>query len=313
MRSSSLSPAAALRVAPPFSGILCAVDTSPVGAACAEFAYGLVRDAGTVYLLHVVTSRARVRPLEGGALHGAPVPEARRLSRAWLADLVPDGADERGIHTRTILAGGADPAEEIALRAAVLGVDAIVLGTHGVVGPSPTGLGPVASDVVRSSATPAFLVHPGPADGLPRGLPPRSILCPTDLTERSNAAVGVAHALAGESTTVHLLHVRERAVAPWDDSEGEGRDRLGSARRALHAVARAHATREVRTELHVVDGDDPAAALHRASIELRADLLVLSTHGRTGLHGPPMGAVALEALRCACPTLLVPRLDDEAE
>lgn len=68
--------------------------------------------------------------------------------------------------------------------------------------------------------------------------------------------------------------------------------------------------RELRIETRVVEGDAPYAIVTAAK-EAGADLIVMGTHGRTGLGRLVMGSVAENVLRTApCPVLTVksPRL-----
>lgn len=80
-----------------------------------------------------------------------------------------------------------------------------------------------------------------------------------------------------------------------------------------HATARTHLqllAKDLATTrpLHaaVEPALDPATAIVKAAERLHADLLVLPTHGRTGLHRALLGSVAERVLRRApCPVLLL--------
>ena len=54
-------------------------------------------------------------------------------------------------------------------------------------------------------------------------------------------------------------------------------------------------------------GDDIAHCIQRAAVDLKADLVVMGTHGRTGLRRFVLGSVSEGFLRIApCPVLIVP-------
>lgn len=58
-------------------------------------------------------------------------------------------------------------------------------------------------------------------------------------------------------------------------------------------------------EAHIASGE-PAEAIVRSAVELEADLIVMATHGRTGLQHVLLGSVAEKVVRHAsCPVLTV--------
>ena len=317
MRSPAPVPAAVRPATPPFASILCAVDLSAVGSVCARVAYALAGENAVVRLLHVAPPAPPLRSLLGEDPFAPrpfpPMAGGEPFAESLLADLVPDDATERGILTQTIVVEGDDPAGEISRAAAIAGADVVIAGTHGLSGFGHVLVGPVASAVVRSSPTPVLLVYPGRPDpsGRTLRLPPRSIVCPTDLSARGNEAASVAYTLAGAASTVHLLHAWRRPFCPTGDPSQERLAGEVLARRGLHAVARSHAQREIWTEVHAVEDDDPTAAIGRVADATHADLIVLSTHGLTDRRRVPMGPVAAEAIRGHVPVVLVPQLGAE--
>jgi nucleotide-binding universal stress UspA family protein len=318
----ALAPAATrARSAPSrFSSLLCAVDLSDVGEACVAVAYALARGGGVVHLLHVVrpqeASDAAALLAGLGPSSEAPRPfeEVAREARARLADLVPGDASAQSVRTEVRVVEADDPADAVSRLAADLKVDAIVAGTHGRTGFGHVLMGSVASQLVRTSPTPVLLVYPGRKALRGRGLTPpfRSLLCPTDLSTRSNEAVPVAYALSGEEGTVHLLHVGHRPFGSSGNPDEESRTWQESARRGLDALAAGTPGRGARTKIHVVEDDDPAVTIARHAATLPADVVVLGTHGRTGIERVRMGTVASEAIRGGAAVVLVPRLCDEA-
>ena len=149
---------------------------------------------------------------------------------------------------------------------------------------------------------------------------PRVVLVATDLSEVGDGAVAVAFRLAGEGSTVHLLHVCEPvtvlhhsgvAYHPTDANTEEGRGVIEGAqiraRRHLTALVPGNiCVRGVGSESHVVSGSPAAATIAAESRRLGADVVVLATHGRTGIGRLLMGSVAAEVLRTVkVPVVLV--------
>ena len=78
----------------------------------------------------------------------------------------------------------------------------------------------------------------------------------------------------------------------------ESREHLLGAQRRLDAAGRFHTT-----HIHV---GQPAEVIARLAGELGCDLIVMGTHGRSGIAGLVMGSVASRVLHLAdCPVMLV--------
>jgi nucleotide-binding universal stress UspA family protein len=138
-------------------------------------------------------------------------------------------------------------------------------------------------------------------------IPIRTILHPTDFSEYSDHAFQMACVLARETgARIVLLHSERRplihpgvgVVPPEPDrSLGEAREELEK-RRAEHP--------SLDIEPRLVVGDDAATEILRIAEEVRCDLIVMGTHGRTGVSRLLMGSVAEQVMRRAsCPVLTV--------
>ena len=135
----------------------------------------------------------------------------------------------------------------------------------------------------------------------------RTILHPTDFSPGSAAAFGYACDLARDSDArVVILHVLDAGVPMV--AEGvvlpSNLDELREAAwRGLDAVHPADSA--VRFERILREGPTVAEILDAAQ-GLGADLIVMGTHGRTGLGRMLLGSVTEEVLRKAhCPVLTV--------
>jgi nucleotide-binding universal stress UspA family protein len=135
-------------------------------------------------------------------------------------------------------------------------------------------------------------------------LPIHTILYPTDFSDRSEYAFPLACALARDyGARLVILHVApaptiiyaEGVIPP--DPEAASRE----ARERLNRLTVPDA--DVRAERRLEEGT-PAAEILRVAQQIHADLIVLGTHGRTGLTRLLMGSVAEQVVRQApCPVL----------
>ncbi len=139
---------------------------------------------------------------------------------------------------------------------------------------------------------------------------PKLILVPCDFSDCSNKALENAAALAGLSGgTLVLLHVI-KPVEPGFLIEGTvSRQTQGRMReRAAHelaAVAGHHAGGAVLGRPLIKSGR-PWEVIVSVASKTRADLIVLGTHGYTGLKHAMLGSVAERVVRHApCPVLTV--------
>jgi nucleotide-binding universal stress UspA family protein len=128
----------------------------------------------------------------------------------------------------------------------------------------------------------------------------RRILCPIDFEHASMAALDLAVALARRTAaTIHLLNV---APSPLGESRTAPirlepyRFREDMARSRLDEIARARVAGRARFETSVAQGD-PATEVLSAIMRGGVDLVVLGTHGRTGVRRLLLGSVAEKVVR----------------
>jgi nucleotide-binding universal stress UspA family protein len=136
----------------------------------------------------------------------------------------------------------------------------------------------------------------------------RAILCPTDFSESARHAFRLAVALARDQRArLLVLHV---ATPPPLVSYGElqrSLEQTGGYRHELeNQLRQVHDTGSaIVAEYRVVAGD-PGAEITSIAKEATCDLIVMGTHGRTGLGRLLIGSVAEQVLRRAhCPVLTI--------
>ena len=146
---------------PHLTSVLVATDFSDVGNAAVPHAYSLVRrSGGRVELCHVhehpLTAPSYVLPDQPSTLTAAK----RRELEQRLAGLIPAQAADLGIDSHATVIDGGSADHQILAAARRLGVDAIVIASHGRGGLSRALFGSVAEAVVRGSERPVYVVRP---------------------------------------------------------------------------------------------------------------------------------------------------------
>ena len=303
-------------MAQPFHKIFCPVyfdETSPVAL---EYARHFARqDDGVVYLFHAVPTdelhllRRVYRPAEHG---GADVVRAEQLAREQLERLAREHLQGTRYEVVTVL--NSDSAKAILENEEKTGADLVVMATHGRTGIAHLILGSVAEKVVRESKRPVFTTRRG--ETLSGAHPFQRILVPVDISDSTNAALACARRIAEQSGgTVHPLH-----IVPTDETEllfhdvYEAREDKTShkvnavvaekvARQKLAALAEAHLAGLQYKPLLQVSGD-PAKTILEVEADIRADLIVMTTHGVSGFFHLLLGSITEKMIREAnCPVL----------
>jgi nucleotide-binding universal stress UspA family protein len=136
-------------------------------------------------------------------------------------------------------------------------------------------------------------------------IPLRTILCPIEVAEPGEPAFQLACSLArAHDGRVLVLHVYP---PPCCHGEVVARRQPDGYEEGLWRLLRGYQEPGMlgRVEYRLEEGDT-ARAILRVAREAAADLIVLGTHGRTGLPRLLLGSVAEQVVRAApCPVLTV--------
>lgn len=144
----------------------------------------------------------------------------------------------------------------------------------------------------------------------------RHILLTTDLSEESRRTFPAARSMAKPGAKLTLLYVvPDLAVTPHGApfappvaSAGLG-EHMEAAQKELDAL-RSELKFGGKIETKVLSGNDVAREVCKYAAEAGCDLIVASTHGRTGFRRMMLGSVAEGILRHASvPVLCIPRQD----
>ena len=148
----------------------------------------------------------------------------------------------------------------------------------------------------------------------------KNVLVATDFSEPSAKALNYARAMARSfGARLHVLHVFEPLWITSADVVGGG-VALASMIQGLEDTARKQlddaVTEEDRRELHadatLITSESPAREIAHYASEHQIDLIVIGTHGRSGLSRMLIGSVAEKVVRMApCPVLTVHHQEHE--
>jgi universal stress protein A len=133
----------------------------------------------------------------------------------------------------------------------------------------------------------------------------RKVLCPVAFEENSLAVLKLAKEIAAaQGATLLLVHVAPIVMVPMEWTLEPYKAAAEDARERLQKIA-SQLGNEVKCEIIVRVGDPPQGIIAVAT-NAKADLIVMATHGRTGLSHFVLGSVAERVVREApCPVLTI--------
>lgn len=244
-----------------------------------------------------------------------PLAHERLLTdaRSYLTVVAQDRYVE-GRQVETMVREG-DAATAILSAAAAREIDLVVMATHARAGLNRLRLGSVAEKVVAHSQTPVLLVRPDtPALGQLR-----TLLVPVDGSAGSAMALGAATGVA-RATGARLVLVEAVVPIPlylyahpfpavmdnaYVDPAWEEEARA-SAAHYVDGLAQGLRQKNFIVEAQVVEGE-AAKAIVDVADQRGVDLIVMSTHGATGLERTLLGSVAADVVRLAHQPVLLLR------
>ncbi len=183
-------------------------------------------------------------------------------------------------------------------------IDLIVMGTHGRRGPARMFLGSVTEEVIRQAYCPVLTLRR--QDQAPSGDAIAKILVPIDFSQHSKSALSYAREIAAlYGGGLQLVHAIEEPVYPYFYAPAGAfsmAQQLEELRlktdEALEKFMAEAAGPEVPYEKFVVTGR-PALEITRFAEEQGSDMIVIATHGLTGLERLLVGSTAEQVVRLA--------------
>ncbi len=273
--------------------IVVPIDHSEESIAAIKFAEQMSEGANAIHAIHVIPPisdpSAPLFDTTWTVLDDQFRTQAKENFEAWMRD------NQTGDTTTTLVTIG-DPGFMIVDYATEFKDSMIVVPSHGRTGIDRVLMGSVAERVVRHAHCPVLVLKLGDSKGKDFEFDPVPVIVPFDFSDDSVAAVKTAKQFVSDDRDLHVLHVIEDkmfAKSRVDDSEI--RDAM---RKRLEGI--------VDNAEFVTEHDDPGHATVERVEKVRAGLIVISSHGRTGLSRLLMGSVAERVVRHAqCPVLVL--------
>lgn len=297
--------------------VLVPIDFSVASLAALEFALPLVKRFGAeLNMVHVFEPDYLLATIAAMPLNVPELEVGRRVRRH-----LKDVARKHGIELRRenihYLKGR--PFEEICGLARDAEIDLIVIATRGNTGLKHLALGSTAERVVRFSPCPVLVVRGSNAKKIgrsrrsQRAVTFRKIVVPIDFSDCSIKGLAYAQALAKEfGATLVLLHSVNLQYYVANDEYARYNFPLlmqeveKAAREQMNDLVRRTEWEGVKIDTALEVGHAGQQICDRAQ-DRHANLIVTSTHGRTGLKHVLIGSTAEYVVRHAhCPVLVVP-------
>lgn len=181
--------------------------------------------------------------------------------------------------------------------------DLCVVGTHGRTGLARVLLGSVAEQVVRHAPCSVLAVHPMDE---PKSF--KNVLVPTDFSASAESAARLAADVVAPDGMITLLHTIELPISTSGQMPVLGLERELD-RKAAEWLTGAAENLATKTRARVVTrhrlGAPGEQTLRVLDEDPTIDLVVMGSHGRTGIKRILLGSVAEKVVRHAtCPVLV---------
>jgi nucleotide-binding universal stress UspA family protein len=295
-----------------FRTLLVPLDGSDLAERALPYATALASDAGGQIVLTRVALAPAPTTLDGAALEQDQYRVVEEAEQ-YLANVAQKLPTRLAIKT-CVPYGRA--ASSIVDTIGEIGADAVVMATHGRTGLKHLLAGSVAEAVIADSAVPVFVVHARPGEMPQAAFDPlhARVIVPLDGSDLASAALPTAVELVGGGGELVLVTVVEPPRQVERDQSGRVRAYLDQqeealtreARDYLHGVARQ--LMENSAALHVsidVRVGEPATGIVAVAADRVADLVVMASHGRTGIPRAVFGSVTGAVLRDGFTPVLV--------
>jgi nucleotide-binding universal stress UspA family protein len=293
-----------------FRRILCPIDFSPGSAHAMRAAIRLANEADAELVL---AHAWYVPPMAYGSEYVFAVDVMREIKDSAQDALEAAKREATALGAKRLAAQlltGSPRHEIVNLLEHDRAFDLVVVGTHGRTGLARVLLGSVAEGIVRHAPCSVLTVRPD------REVRPFTrVLCPVDFSDGSQHAVDLAaELLPPEGAELTMLHVidppavytgGQRTVALVRDLDRYASEHLEKWAAQLGGKVTAPVTKLCRV-------GHPGAEILKVLDEGPAfDLVILGSHGRTGIERILLGSVAEKIVRHApCPVLVArPRIE----
>jgi len=295
--------------------IIVPLDGSPMAEQAIPYAAALAGAGGEVTFLHVVPAPEPLRGLFGGEI--ATADDVKSMAEQTGGELMEETAGrwQQVLATQPgVLVLTGDPAEATLDAIESTGATMLALSSHGRGMAGRVAFGSVADRLARTSPVPALIVHPSDKEGEPAAQTIRRLIVPLDGSETANEALPVAEKIAaGTGASILLISAINpssimvpspigAAYYPSELYEDIASDMGESAKADLSSAQ--EQLSGVVVESQVIEG--PVLAAVESVVE-PGDLVVMTSHGRSGFRRWLLGSVSEKLIRSGLvPVVLVP-------
>lgn len=312
----------------PITTILVPLDGSELAEQALPLATALARASGAeLHLMHVFVPYAARADMPGAVIDNTEMErrleeqstEYLRAVTERVSKELPEHVHADPVRTRPIRSPYSESVavvDRLRRAAARLKPDLIVLATHARGGLGRAWLGSVADALIRRVNVPTLLVHPREDVPVPASTF-RHILVPLDgstLAEESIPLVARLATLCGARVTLlrvvipRLVVGQPSYVVQFDVQLLEEYER--DAERYVESEAARLRESVANVESVVLLADNPPRAILDWADQQGADLIAMSTHGRSGFRRFMLGSVADKVVRSAQVPVLLTRPGD---
>ena len=291
-----------------FKSIVVPIDFSQTSIKALDYAIALAGEFGSqIHLIHVLESPSVFNSTSQPS-YAIWDKEAKKSATARLAELVDEKVDEWTTVNSEVRSGRAY--KTICEAAREEKADLIVIGTHGFTGLKHLLLGSTAERVIRHTPCSVLTVRTQQVRNAKPVVKPKKILVPTDFSKPAEEALQSAVALAKHyQAQLHLRYVVPVHYGAGENNQIDYRwlevDEMEAGQKKLAALSKTLLAKKISVKTEIRRGR-PSLEITEAAEKLGADLIALSTHGRTGWQHALLGSTTEEVVsHSLCPVLVV--------
>jgi len=283
-------------------------------------------------------------PLDGSAFAEAALPYAEYLGEVFQSELIllhvcgQECRNNESVHKSylnsiaetlaqrakfnvTTQTEHGNPLETIGLFVEKNNINLIILTSAGTSGHKGDELGSVADHISRTVKVPALLIKSREASSITNERPSiQHVLVPLDGSDVSRSALPIAVELAQKLKIPLTIFQMARTIypyygeaAPFVDYDKLTDDENLKVRAEMSSLKEEYKLKGQMVEWAVTSGNDAAHEIIEMSKKLENCIVIMSTHGRSGLGRWALGSVAEKVLRqIEAPLLLAPARSERA-
>jgi nucleotide-binding universal stress UspA family protein len=271
--------------------LLLCTDGSPRSQGAIKASLALAQVCGhKVYVVNVLRVRAEVE---------AVAPDARAMLAREVSsylETIKAASAKAGVSVETRVRYGRLPHATILEEAEVIQPDLIVMGRFGHAGLSQLFMGSTTAQVIGYSPFNVLVVPQNATMAF------RTLLVASDGSPCSDAAWGKALALA-----------RETQAELYAISVARGEGEIVQAKEIMHRLISAANQQGMPVQGLVLKGMQPDDAIVQEALRYKVNIIIMGSHGRTGVKKLLMGSVTERVIgQATCPVLVIKKSHPES-